>query len=107
MEKSAEVKLLLPPPIPPRVVADGMSTPPESESAANHSLEDHHDTSGGPTVPGSADTSDPTYAQPVLLRSLKTTVHPPPTTEKTCYNDIGGFQNQQVCTSAMRLLTID
>jgi hypothetical protein len=79
------------------VVADGVDVSDDSQEAFVH----HSD--GPPPVLCSADNggsnSEPTYAQPVLLRSLNNTVHPPATTEKTLYDNIQRFQNQQVTCS--------
>ena len=102
---SAEEQPLLTPhvpnPPPRRVMPDG-GTPPESESATQDSQEAfvHLQSSGPSPLQSSPDNSgsggDPTYAQPVLLRSMKNTVHPPATTEKTVYDDIQGFKTPQV-----------
>ena len=81
---------------------DDVSTTAVSESADHNSHQafvGHLGTSGPPPVQGSSTdggSGDPTYAQPVLLRSLNNVVHPPATTEKTIYDDIQRFQNQQV-----------
>ena len=74
-----------PPPLPPRLMDDGASTPPVSDSA---------DQSTPHQVTSDNVAGDPTYA-PVLTRTPNA-VSQPAATEKVSYEDIQKYQNKQV-----------
>ena len=103
-----------PPPLPPRVVEDGESTPPLPPRLVEDGVTPHvvanlasHDSHGDliqsqvndkpppDKITPDNGSSDPTYSQPVLPKASDT-VTPPATTEKLTYDDIQGYQNQQV-----------
>ena len=84
---------LVTPPLPPRVMEDGVSTP----TVLPRPFVQDQENSVSPANQVTSDngSSDPTYSQPVLPKSSNT-VPPPAATEKLVYNNIQGFQNPQV-----------
>lgn len=101
-ERPTEEQPFFTPPRPPRMTADDVSILPltlrkvAARVMASGSAD--HETSNRPTPVQEtlgSDSNDPTYATAVLL-SLSNPVPPPAVTEKLVYDDIQGFQNQEV-----------
>ena len=89
------------PPLPSRGTEDDVSAPHAVGNLASH--DSHGDliqsqVNGKPppdNITPDNGSSDPTYSQPVLPKTPNT-VAPPAATEKLIYDDIQGYQNQQV-----------
>ena len=100
-ERPAEEQPLLTPPLTPRVMSDDVSTPPLPPRPARVVADDgsadqeSHETSTPVQETSDGDSNGPMYATAVLLSSSHP-VSSPGTTEKLVYDDVKGFQNQQV-----------